>query len=474
MNFFMTISKRAGGRWRSPLCMVAVSGALVSCAVGPDYKRPDLAVPSGYKEETAAVTAQPAFGSDWWKLFDDPALTKLAQDTLAANLDIQAAISRVEQAHAATRSAAGNFFPVISSASSARRSGNDLGTAGSTITLPVSLSYEVDVWGRLRRQYEATKHSEQASAADLEFARQTAVANVAQAYFNIRLFDQQMASFEEALDLYNKQLELSEIKFKAGLSLPTDRLQARTQINNATNQLIEVKRSRAKQEHAIAILLGRPPGEVTIEHAPLTTQIPVIPATLPVTLLSRRPDVAAAEHRLAAANAQVGVATANFFPSFSLSATGGLVSNSLSNLLEWENRTWSTSAGLNLPIFSGGQQTAALAQAKARYQELVSTYRSSVLGAFRDIEDQLSDLNLLAAKSKSLEETLANARELARLTDIQYSQGLTTYLQVIDANQTLLTNQLSAAQAQSQRLAATVLLIKALGGGWQNPDGAKP
>ena len=151
------------------------------------------------------------------------------------------------------------------------------------------------------------------------------------------------------------------------------------------------------------------------------------------------------------------------------------MSNSLGNLLDWEKRTWSAGAGLNLPIFSGGQQTAALAQAKARYQELVATYRSSVLGAFRDIEDQLSDLDLLAAKSKSLEETLVNARELARLTEIQYAQGLTTYLQVIDSNQTLLTNQLSAAQAQSQRLAATVLLIKALGGGWQNPDvAAKP
>lgn len=466
MNIFLTNLKRTSQRWMSSSLIIAASGALVSCAVGPNYQRPDLTVPAGYKEAPATAPAQTAVGSNWWTLFNDPTLTKLAEDTLAANLDIKAAIARVDQAHNVTRSAAGNFFPSIGAPGSARRTGNVAGTSDTTYTLPVSLSYEVDLWGRLRRQYESAKNSEQATADDLEFVRQTAVANVAQAYFTIRLFDQQVASFEEALVLYNKQLELSETKLKAGLTPPTDRLQARTQVNNATNQLIEVKRSRAKQEHAIAILLGRPPSELSVEQAPLTTQIPAVPTALPITLLSRRPDVAAAEHRLAAANAQIGIATANFFPSFTLSATGSLVSTNFENLLDWENRTWSAGAGLNLPIFQGGQQTAALAQAKARYQELVATYRSSVLQAFRDIEDQLSDLRFLADKAKSLEETLVNARELARLTEIAYRAGVTPYLQVIDANQTLLTNQLSAAQAQSQRLSATVLLIKALGGGW--------
>jgi NodT family efflux transporter outer membrane factor (OMF) lipoprotein len=463
----MTNLKRTGQRWLAPSLIIAACGALVSCAVGPNYKRPDLAVPSGYKEPATPSTGLPAIGSDWWTLFNDPALTKLAQETMAANLDIKAAIARVDQAHDVTLSAMGSFFPAITSSSTARRTGGAAGTSGTTYTLPVSLNYEVDLWGHLRRQYESSKNSEQATADDLEFARQTAVANLAQAYFNIRLFDQQIAAFEEALVLYNKQLDLTETKFKAGLALPTDRLQAINQVDDATNQLIEVKRSRAKQEHAIAILLGRPPSDLSLEHAPLTTQIPVVPTSLPITLLSRRPDVASAEHRLAAANAQVGVAVANFFPTFSLNNTSlSFVSNNLNNLVEWERRTWSEGAGLSLSIFQGGQQSAALAQAKARYQELVATYRSAVLGAFRDIEDQLSDLQLLADKTQSLEKTLANARENARLTEIQYQQGLTTYLQVITTNQTLLTNELSAAQAQSQRLSATVLLIKALGGGW--------
>ena len=459
-------------RCLAPWFSLVAAGLLASCALGPDYKRPDLVLPAGYKEAAPTSSAPSAIGADWWTLFNDPSLTKLAEETLAANLDIKVAIARVKQAQAVTRSVTGNFFPALNSNSTARRSGSDAGSSATTYALPVSLSYEIDLWGRLRRQYESSKNTEQATADDLEFTRQTAVANVAQAYFNIRLFDQQITSFQEALALYSKQLELSETKFKAGLSLPTDRLQARTQVNNATNQLIEVQRSRAKQEHAIAILLGRAPSDFSLVHAPLTTQIPVVPTSLPVTLLGRRPDVAAAEHRLAAANAQVGIATANFFPSFTVSATGSLVSNNLNHLLDWENRLWSGVAGLNLPIFSGGQQSAALAQARARYRELVASYRSTVLVSFRDIEDQLSDLSLLSAKAKSLEETLINARELARLTEIQYRQGLTTYLQVIDANQTLLTNQLSAALAQSQRLSATVLLIRAMGGGWAGEPAA--
>ena len=464
----MTNLKRTGQRWLSPALIIAASGVLVSCAIGPNYKRPDLAVPAGFKEPAAPATAQPALGADWWALFNDPTLTKLAEDTMAANLDIKVAISRVDEAHDATLSAAGSFFPAISSTPTVRRTGNAAGTAPTTYSLPFGLSYQLDVWGQLRRQYESTKDTERATAADLEFARQTAVANVAQAYFTIRLYDQQIAAYEEALVLYNKQLELTNTKFKVGLALPTDQLQAKTQVDNATIQLIEVKRSRAKQEHAIAILLGRPPAGYLLERAPLTTPIPAVPASLPVTLLDRRPDVAGAELRLAAANAQIGVAIANFFPSFSLSTSTSLsfVSTNLNQLLEWENRTWTILPTMNIPIFEGGQQKAALAQAKARYQELVSTYRSSVLGAFRDVEDQLSDLKLLEEKARSLDDTLVSAREFSRLTELQYQQGLTTYLQVITANQTLLTDELTAAQTYSQRLAASVLLIKALGGGW--------
>jgi multidrug efflux system outer membrane protein len=468
----MILSKLFGRRWLSPSLIVGVCSAMVSCAVGPNYERPELKVPGAFRRTTEAETAQPALAPNWWTLFNDPTLTRLAEETAAANLDIKAAIARVDQARAATRATAGNFFPVIDANASARRSGNANGTS-TLYSLPLNLDYEFDVWGRLRRQYESTRNIEQASVADLEFVRQVAVADVAQAYFTLRLYDRQITSFEAALELYRKQLELTDTKYKAGLSLPTDLLQARTQVNSATNQLIDVKRARAKQEHAIAILLGRPPAEVVLEPAPLTTPIPTIPAGLPVNLLSRRPDVAEAEHRLAAANAQIGIATANFFPSFSLGASAGFQGSNVTHLLEWENRVWSIVPGLSLPLFQGGRLSAALAQTKAGYEELVANYRSTVLRSFQDVEDQLSDLHLLAEKAHSLDDTLVSAREYSRLTEIQYRQGLTTYLQVIDANQTLLTNELSAAQAHSQRLSATVLLIKALGGGWAGDETAR-
>jgi multidrug efflux system outer membrane protein len=463
----------SSGRWRPSLLIVTASGALASCAVGPNYRRPDLPVPAAYKGTATPAAPAPLLSAEWWTLFNDPGLTRLATETLAANPSIKAAIARVDQARESTRSAAGAFFPTLSVNPSVRRSGSAAGAA-TAYSLPLQLGFELDVWGRLRRQYEYYQDTEQASADDYVFVMQTVLAEAAQAYFTIRFYDREISLFEEALDLYRKQLELTDTKYKAGLALPTDLLQAQTQVYSATNQLIEVRRSRAKQEHAIAILLGRPPADYSFEPQPLTIAIPVVPAGLPVNLLDRRPDVAEAERQLAAANAQVGMAKADFFPSFSLTGSAGFDSSSAQHLAEWESRVWSIAPGLNAPLFQGGQLTAAHARAKARYQELVANYRTTVLAAFRDVEDQLSDLHLLADKTVSLDATIASAREYSRLTEVQYRQGLTTYLQVIDANQTLLTNELSAAQAHLDRLDATVLLIKAVGGGWKGEDAALP
>ncbi len=465
----MSKSRPLSGRWRPFLLIAAASSTLVSCAVGPDYKRPDLPVPASYKGAAGPAAPAPALLAEWWALFNDPGLSRLAGETLAANLNIRAAIARVEQARQSTRSAAGSFFPTLSLNPSVRRSGSAAGAATS-YSLPLQLGFELDVWGRLRRQYESAKDTEQASADDYVFVMQTALADVAQSYFTIHFYDREISLYQEALDLYRKQLDLTQTKYRAGLALQTDLLQAETQINSATNQLIEVRRSRAKQEHALAILLGRPPAEVSLDAQPLTVAIPTVPAGLPVNLLNRRPDVAEAERQLAAANAQVGVAKADFFPSFSVTASGGFDSGSVEHLTDWANRVWSIAPGVNAPIFEGGQLAAAHARAKARYQELVASYRLAVLGAFRDVEDELSDLKLLSDKAVSLEATLTSAREYSRLTELQYRQGLTTYLQVIDANQTLLTNELSAAQAHLDRLNATVLLMKAVGGGWKGED----
>lgn len=446
--------------------------ALASCAVGPTYQRPALAVPASFKSAAETEKAQPALGGDWWTLFQDEDLAKLAQETLAANQTIQAAMARVDAARAAARGTASGFLPALNLAPSASRSRSPsrASSGGSAIansfSLPLDLSYELDVWGRLRREYEAANFTALASVDDLAVVRQTALADLAQSYFTLRFYDSEIKILQENLGLYREQLKLTQTKFKAGLALQTDVLQAQTQVDTATSNLIDAQRTRAKQEHAIAILVGRAPADFSLAPQPLSTVVPAVPAGLPSDLLDRRPDVAMAEHQLAAANAEIGLAIANFFPSFSLTGDAGFQSGSLQQLTNWQNRIWSVGAGLNLPIFQGGKLTAALAQARANYTALVANYRGAVLTALQDVEDQLTDLHLLAQKATSIDATLADARENYRLTEIQYQQGLTTYLQVINANQTLLTAEISAAQTQSQRLAASVLLIKALGGGW--------
>ncbi|PTY02492.1 RND transporter [Opitutaceae bacterium EW11] len=472
---------------------LGLSTALVfsSCALGPDYRRPEVAQPAAFKGIRSPESAVPQVGRTWWTLFNDSELTALMEKTVAANLDIQAAMARVEQAHALVTVSGGALFPSVDAGATARRarssssSGSlstiDGGTGTTHVTpagritnvfsLPLSLSYEIDLWGRLRRQLEASQNSAWASEDDLEFVRQTALASVAQGVFNIRYYDTQQDVLERTIELYRKQIELTQSKVRAGLALQTDLLQARTQLDAATAQMIDVRRAREKQEHAIAVLLGQAPEAFSMPRRPLTLSVPALPVGAPATLLRQRPDVARAERNLAAANAQIGVAEAAFLPTFSLTGSAGYQSTQLDGLTSWSNRVWSIGPSVSLPLFRGGELRGTLQQRRAAYQELVATYRSAVLGAYRDVEDQLTDLHLLADKADVLNATLVSARENARLTEIQYRQGIVPYLQVITANQTLLNDELASAQALNQRLTASVLLIKAIGGGWTDPRG---
>ena len=454
---------------RLVLPAIVIMGMVSSCAVGPDYKRPDVVTPAAFKSASEGEKAMPVLAGTWWTLFADPEITRLAEKALKSNQDIRAAMARVDQARALTRAAEGDYYPQVALNPSAQRSRTaGTGKTANRFALPLDASYEIDVWGRLRRQTEYARETQAASAADFAVVLQTTLADVTQGYINLRLYDTQRLILEKAVALYRRQLELTQLQFKAGLALQTDVLKASTTVDSTFNQLIETDRLRAKQEHALAILLGQAPSEFTLARAPLATGVPVVPAGLPSALLMRRPDVVSAESTLAAANAQVGVAKADFFPSLSLTGSAGFESIDLKTLTEPGNRTWAFGPSLNLPIFQGGRLNAALKQAKARYEERTATYRTTVLGAFRDVEDQLTDLHLLADEAAALDATLVSAREYFRLTELQYKQGLTTYLQVIDANQTLLNSELSAARIQGQRLAATVLLIKALGGGWDS------
>ncbi len=308
----------------------------------------------------------------------------------------------------------------------------------------------------------------------MEFVRQTTLADLAQNYFTLRSYDAEAGILEQTLDLFNQQLVLTQTRFTTGLSAKTDVLTVQNQIDSARNQLMEVRRSRAREEHAIAILLGLPPAGFALEPKTVAMAAPVVPPGLPPTLLSRRPDVAAAEHQLIAANALVGVAQAGFYPTLSLTGSAGLQSVNLNSLANWQSRVWSLSPGLTLPIFAGGKITAAVAQARANYAALVAAYRTAVLGAYRDVEDELSDLQYLKSESEALDQTLANAKENRALLVVQYQQGIASSLDLITADQTELTTRLNIENTRNQRLAATVLLLKALGGGWTPPPDSPP
>ncbi len=498
---------------------------LASCVVGPDYKRPSMGTLANYKSVTEKERKAPELSLDWWRLFKDAEFDNLAEEALASNQDVKAAMARVDQARASARSVKSAFYPTITMTPSASRSrtpvstgasqaqNDDLskaasvisgvtnivnqvnsfgqgGTAGTgagsgqstsstttasipqtnnRIQVPFDLSYEIDFWGRVRRSYEAAKAQTKASLYDLEVVRQSVLADLAQDYFNLRSLDVRHEILKRNLGLYRDQVDLTDKQCQAGLANETTLLQAKVQLESTESQAADIQRQRADLEHAIAILLGRSPAQFTLEARPLDATPPDIPAGMPGDLLRRRPDIAEAEQNLAAASANIGVAQADFFPSVTLTGSAGLQSSDLAKLVSSQGLAWSIGPSVSLPIFKGGQLKANLQKAKARYDELEATYRKTVLSAFGDVENSLTDLHMRAVASESQEKAVADAREYLRLTQLQYDTGVTDYLHVIEAEKTLLANELSDAELAGQRMISTVLLIKAVGGGWEPP-----
>lgn len=498
---------------------------LAACTTGPDYQRPALHTPAAYKSAADGETAQPGLDFDWWRLFNDPELNALAEEALEANQTLKAAMARVTQSRASAQSVRSAFFPVVTMNPSATRSktpgantsgdsssdtlsqvssvvnqlsslvnqidsmtqggttdspstagasqsvdsgsGISLGsTTGNRFQIPFDLSYEIDLWGRVRRSYESAAAQTQVSIYDLEVVRQTLLADLARNYFTLRSFDAQYDILERNLALYQEQIDLTENQFKAGLIDETSPLQATVQLESTRAQIADTLRQRTNLEHAIAILLGKPPSEFSLEARPLRATPPVIPAGLPSDLLRRRPDVAIAEQNLIAACAEIGVAQADFFPTVRLTGSAGYQSDDIKNILDWHNLAWSFGPSISLPLFKGGQLKASLQKAKARYEELEASYRNNVLIAFFDVEESLTDLHTRADAAEAQAKAVEAAREYLRLILIQYQSGVTDYLHVVNAEQTLLSSELSEAQILNQRMVSTVLLIKALGGGW--------
>lgn len=349
-------------------------------------------------------------------------------------------------------------------------------SAGATIsesyTIPFDFSYEIDIWGRVRRSYESARAQVRASEYNFEVVRQTLLADVAQNYFTVRAFDAQEKILVETLALYQEQVDLTQAKVTAGLTNETDLLQAKVQLETARANVADTRRQRADVEHAIAILLGRAPADFSIEPKPIEGTPPVVPAGLPGDILRRRPDVAEAEQDLAAACAEIGVAKAEFFPALKLTGTAGFESADFKSVLDWSNRTWSIGPSISLPIFKGGKLRANLRQAKARYDELEATYKQTVLTAFGDVEDSLTDLHLRAEQAGAQAKSLEAAREYHKLTKIQYDTGIVDYLQLVDAERTLLNDELSAVKILNDRMVSTVLLVKAIGSGWDEQTAA--
>ena len=471
---------------RRPACIL-VSLLLAGCTVGPDYKRPPVIQPDGFKSQAVSADA-PLMAPEWWRLYGEPELDRLIATANASNQTLTQAVAAVDQARALARVAGSFRYPTISinpsfarTRTSATRDSAVTGLqvqGGATFNdwlAPVDLSYEIDVWGRVRRSLESARAQAVASADDEAMVRLTVQTDVAQFYFTVRSLDAQFEILAQTVESYREQVRLLSAQLATGLVSAVVVRQAEAQLESTLAQQRDVERARADQEHALAILCGQPAPSFALVANPLREASPPdVPPGLPVALLARRPDVAAAEQQVAAANAQIGVAKADFYPSFSIASAVGFESANLRNLFDWRSRIASIIPGVTLPIFQGGRLRANLEATQALYRQTVAAYTNQVLIAYGDVEDALTDLHALDDMVGEYRAAVGASQEYRRLAQAQYNTGLTDYLLVIDAERTLLANQLSLAQAVNLQQSASVHLIKALGGGWDDQRSQPP
>jgi NodT family efflux transporter outer membrane factor (OMF) lipoprotein len=467
-------------------CLACLLLMITACSIGPQYQRPEVRVPTAYKESPpvsfkaadgwkAAQPSDDLSRGQWWKVFQDPELNALEEQVDISNQTLAVAEAQLRGARAAIGVARAALFPTVTGTASvigARQSLNRPGASNpSSATradylLSADTSYEIDVWGRIRHNIEASTSSAQASAADLETARLSIHAELAVDYFALRGLDAQRQLLDFNITAFERALELTTNRYNAGVASQVEVLQARTQLENTRAQAIGVGVQRAQFEHAIAILLGKPPADFSIPQAPLTLLPPAIPIGLPSELLERRPDIASAERDVAAANAQIGIAQAAFYPTVTLRSIVGLESSSLTNLFSWPSALWSFGASVVEIAFDGGRRQALTEQARAAYDATVATYRQTVLTAFQGVEDALSTLRILEEQAEQQAKAVQAAEAALLLAINRYKGGITTYLEVVVVQSAALTAETVALDLLTRRMTATVLLIKALGGMW--------
>jgi NodT family efflux transporter outer membrane factor (OMF) lipoprotein len=466
------------GRWLGVLVVLAAL-QFVGCAVGPKYKTPIAPAPPAFKEVGDWKTAQPSdqkLGGNWWEIFQDPQLNVLEQQINVSNQNLKAAVAQYQQSRAALRYVRADYYPTLTAGPSATRQqySNNRPPKSSTFdglifndfVLPINLSYQVNAWGRVSKNVESYREQAQASAADLAVINLSLHATLAVEYFAARSLDAEEKLLKDTVAQYQQAFQLNEDRYQGGLASEVEVEQARTILETTRAQMIDVGVARAQFEHAVAVLIGKPPADFTLPPLPLTTPPPPIPVGIPSELLERRPDIAAAERRVASANAQIGLARTAYYPLVNILGAGGFESGSITTLLQGPSALWSVGASSAMTIFDVGRRRALNDEAKAGYDSTVATYRETVLGAFQQVEDNLAALRILEQEAGVQAVAVQAAQRSLDLSNTRYEGGVTSYLEVITAQNAALADEVTAVNILGRRMANAVLLIQALGGGW--------
>jgi len=467
--------------WRAPwLFLLTIAVLLLSgCAVGPKYHTPSVQAPPAYKELGNWKPAQPNdqnLGGNWWTIFQDPQLDALELQINVSNQNLKAAEAQYRQARAALRYNRADYYPTVTAGPSGTRTRTSAhrpppnsvfnGITDNDFVLPFDVSYQADVWGRVRRNVESYREQAQASAADLATVNLSMHADLAVDYFQARSLDAQEQLLNSTVDQYKQALQLNQSRFDGGIASEVEVEQARTQLQTTRAQAIDVGVLRAQYEHAVAILIGKPPAEFSLPPVPLTAPPPRIPVSVPSDLLERRPDIAAAERRVAAANAQIGVAKSAYYPVVNLVASGGFESSAITTLLNGPSGLWSIGVSVAGTVFDVGRRRSLNDEARAAYDSQVAAYRQNVLIGFQQVEDNLAAVRILENEAKVQDEAVVAAQRSLDLSITRYKGGVTSYLEVITAQSAALADEVTAVNILGRRMANTVLLIQALGGGW--------
>ncbi|MFC3108759.1 efflux transporter outer membrane subunit [Undibacterium arcticum] len=460
----------------STLVVAILTVALSACAVGPDYQRPTAAEPTAYKEAQDWVPAAPADAlnrGDWWTLFEDPILNQLEAAIDISNQNVAAAIAAYAQARALVREQRASMFPVISLNGGATRSGsggggiNSASGSGNNYQMSIGGSWEPDVWGRLGRAVDSASAGAQASAADLASARLSAQGELAVNYFSLRQTDAQKRLLADTIDGYQRSLQITQNRYNAAIATKSDVLQAQTQLANTQSDDLGLTRQRAQLEHAIAVLIGKAPGDFALAPIAWKVTVPDIPVGLPSTLLQRRPDIAAAERRVAVANEQIGIAQSAFYPNLKLNASYGFGASQVAALFSASNNVWSLGLSAAQTLFNAGATSARVSEARASHEQAVASYRQTVLTAFQNVEDQLAATHVLGQQQELNRQSSLAADQVEQQALNRYRAGQISYTDVVTAQTAARSAGRTLIQVQADRQTTAVALIQSLGGGWQ-------